>query len=78
MIGRHKALVTKCIYWEDKFYLLDSLTGPRGNVLWPRGPDERTGGAYEAAAVAAPLKKVNKSALIWSALVAGMPWGKPG
>ena len=30
------------------------------------------------AAVAAPLKNVRRSALIWSALVAGMPRGKPG
>ena len=32
---------------------------------------------YAEAVVAAPLKKVSKSALIWSALVAGMPCGKP-
>jgi hypothetical protein len=29
------------------------------------------------AAVAAPLKKLSRSALIWSALVVGMPCGKP-
>jgi hypothetical protein len=33
---------------------------------------------YAAAVVAEPLKKANRSALIWSALVVGMPCGKPG
>ena len=38
----------------------------------------RTGSRpQEDAAVAAPLKNVSRSALIWSALVVGMPWGKP-
>jgi len=32
---------------------------------------------YADAVLAVPLKKVSKSALIWSALVAGMPCGKP-
>jgi len=38
----------------------------------------RPKGCQDAAAVAAPLKNESKSALIWSALVAGIPCGKPG
>jgi hypothetical protein len=37
-----------------------------------------SGTGYAVALTAAPLKNASRSALIWSALVVGMPCGKPG